>query len=226
MIDYFCGQYPRMRLDHVSYAVAADDLAQTVQRLGAQLGAAFSDGGLHPQFGTRNFVLPLDGGCYVEVVSALDHPAVDRAPFGQAVKRRADSGGGWLGWVVAVPDVTPVEQRLGRSAVDGHRHRPDGAELHWKQIGVMALMDDPQLPFFVQWLTSPDEHPGAGGGRVRLETIELAGEAGTISAWLGEPSDHPLDEVKVEWVDPARAGGVTGIVAVHFDTPAGQVRID
>jgi hypothetical protein len=42
-------------------------------------------------------VLPLGGGCYVEVVSPLDHPAVDRAPRGRAVKRRAESRGGWLG---------------------------------------------------------------------------------------------------------------------------------
>lgn len=215
-----------MRLDHVSYAVAADDLARTVQRLGGQLGAAFTDGGLHPRFGTRNFVLPLDGGCYMEVVSPLDHPAVDQAPFGQAVKRRADVGGGWLGWVVAVPDIAPVEQRLGRRAVSGYRHRPDGAELRWKQIGVMDLMDDPQLPFFVQWLVDRDQHPGAPGGWVRLDAIELAGDADTISHWLGEPSDHPLDDVSVHWVDRAVSDGTGGIVAVHFATPAGRVRID
>mgnify|MGYP003348791131 CR=1 FL=1 len=48
-----------MQLDHVSYAVAASELAETVQRIGADLGAAFSDGGRPPRFGTRNFVLPL-----------------------------------------------------------------------------------------------------------------------------------------------------------------------
>ena len=217
-----------MRLDHVSYAVAADDLAQTVQRLGAQLGAAFSDGGLHPRFGTRNFVLPLEGGCYVEVVSPLDHPAVDRAPFGQAVKRRAEGGGGggWLGWVVAVSDIRSVERRLGRLAVDGHRHRPDGTELHWKQIGVMDLMDDPQLPFFVQWLVGSNEHPGAFASPVRLETIELAGDPETISSWLGEPGDHPLDEISVHWLDPSAVDGESGIVAVQFATPHGLVRVD
>jgi hypothetical protein len=215
-----------MRLDHVSYAVAADDLAQTVQRIGGQLGAAFTDGGLHPRFGTRNFVLPLDGGCYLEVVSPLDHPAVDQAPFGQAVKRRAKVGGGWLGWVVAVPDIELVEQRLGRPAVSGYRHRPDGTELRWKQIGVMDLMDDPQLPFFVQWLVDRDQHPGAPGGSVRLDAIELAGDADTISRWLGDPSDHPLDEVAVHWVARAVPDGAGGVVAVHFATASGRVRID
>jgi len=67
-----------MRLDHVSYATEPAHLADTVQRIGAAVGGTFVDGGLHPRFGTRNFVLPLQGGCYVEVVAALDHPAADK----------------------------------------------------------------------------------------------------------------------------------------------------
>src|SRR3954469_19816693 len=108
------GQDSRMRLDHVSYATEPAHLADTVQRLGAALGASFVDGGLHPRFGTRNFLLPLADGMYLEVVSALDHPAAFTAPFGQAVRARADQGGGWMGWVVGVSDITAIESRLGR----------------------------------------------------------------------------------------------------------------
>ncbi|WP_341350976.1 VOC family protein [Nocardioides convexus] len=117
-----------MRLDHLSYAAGPDGLASTAARLGAALGRDFSDGGVHPRFGTRNMTLPLTDGTYIEVVEALDHPASDKAPFGQAVKARSALGGGWLGWAVAVPDISIVEQRLGRSAVPGSRHRPDGTE--------------------------------------------------------------------------------------------------
>ena len=65
------------------------------ERLGAQLGATFADGGFHPRFGTRNPILPLTDGHYLEVVDVLDHPAADKAPFGQAVRARSEAGR-WL----------------------------------------------------------------------------------------------------------------------------------
>ena len=79
-----------MRLDHLSYVAGPEGLAACVQRLGSRLGAGFTDGGLHPAFGTRNFVLPLADMCYLEVVAALDHPAAERAPFGRAVRDRRE----------------------------------------------------------------------------------------------------------------------------------------
>src|SRR5687768_6852742 len=103
-----------MRLDHVSYACGPDGLSATVARVGAQLGVPIEHGGLHPRFGTTNAIAPMAAGIYLEVVGALEHPAADKAPFGQAVKRRTTAGGGWLGWVIAVDDIAPVEARLDR----------------------------------------------------------------------------------------------------------------
>ena len=148
-----------MRLDHISYACTTSELADVIQRIGGDLGATFVDGGRHPSFGTRNFILPLANGCYIEVVSALDHPAAEKAPFGRAVAERAKDGGGWMSWVVAVDDIAPIEARIGREARDGHRIRPDGTDLCWRQIGVLDVMDDPQLPFFVQWSSPAADHP-------------------------------------------------------------------
>jgi hypothetical protein len=213
-----------VRLDHVSYAVDPGGFSSTVQRLGSALGASFSDGGVHPRFGTRNFVLALAGDTYIEVVTTLDHPAADRAPFAQAVKYRAGAGGGWLGWVVSVDDISPIADRIGRAAIDGHRVRPDGYDLRWKQIGVLDLIHDPQLPFFVQWLVEPAQRPSAnasGAVRARISCLEIAGDPATVSAWLGEPDTHPLDEIEVRWVP-----GEPGVTAVHFATTHGSVRID
>jgi len=212
-----------MRLDHLSYAAGPDGLAGTARRLGRLLGEEFRDGGIHPRFGTRNMVLPLSAGTYLEVVTVLDHPASDKAPFGQAVRARSALGGGWLGWVVSVDDIAPIERHLGREAVTGNRHRPDGYELRWQQIGVMGLQSDPQLPFFIQWQSPPAEQPSAGAsGKIHLDGIEIAGDPNRVSAWLGNSVGTPLEEVKVEWVAPH---GTPGLVAASFETPTGTVRI-
>jgi hypothetical protein len=212
-----------MRLDHIVFAAGPDGLAATTQRLSEQLGEEFRDGGLHPRFGTRNAVLPLLDGTYLEAVEVLDHPASDKAPFGQAVRARSELGGGWMGWVVAVDDIHPFEQRLGRESVNGNRHRPDGVELLWKQLGVKGLQSDPQLPFFVQWQSDPKEHPSAGAsGEISLAALEIAGDPARVSDWLGESVEQPLEDVKVEWVAP---NGVPGIVAAQFQTANGIVRL-
>ncbi|TDE10087.1 VOC family protein [Jiangella asiatica] len=211
-----------MRLDHVSYAAGPDGLDATAGKLAADLGVDLVEGGLHPRFGTRNRVLPLSGGHYLEVVAVLDHPAADNVPFGQAVKARSEAGGGWLGWVVAVDELEPVERRLGRPAVAGNRKRPDGFELLWRQIGVMGLMNDSQLPFFVHWESDPAEHPSKGGHDVELLSIEIAGDPHRVSEWLGEPENHPLDDVDVVWSAP---DGAPGVQAVSFRTARGVVRV-
>lgn len=211
-----------MRLDHISYACTASELPDVVQRIGSELGATFLDGGRHPSFGTRNFILPLASGSYVEVVSALDHPAALKAPFGQAVQARAEAGGGWMSWVIAVDDLSPMEARLGRTAAAGHRIRPDGIELCWKQLGVLDTMTDPQLPFFVSWECNSSEHPSAGGtAAVGLDRIEICGDPDAVDEWAGF-SVSP-DNVRVEWLD---SPDEEGVIAVWFTTPHGAVRID
>ena len=212
-----------MRLDHIVFAAGPGGLAGTTERLSALLGEEFTSGGIHPRFGTRNAILPLTEGTYLEVVEVLDHPASDKAPFGQAVRARSECGGGWLGWAVSVDDIAPFEERLGREAVNGNRHRPDGVELLWKQLGVKGLQADPQLPFFVQWETDPSNHPSAGStGNTSLEALEIAGDPARVSEWLGHSVEQPLEDVKVEWVAP---NGTPGIIAAKFQTPNGLVRI-
>ncbi len=212
-----------MRLDHIVFAAGPGGLAGTTSRLAELLGEEFVSGGVHPRFGTRNSILPLTDGMYFEVVEVLDHPASDKAPFGQAVRARSELGGGWMGWVVAVDDIAPHEARLGREAVNGNRHRPDGVELLWKQLGVKGLQADPQLPFFVQWDIDPANHPSIGAsGKVSLERLEIAGDPVRVSEWLGTTVEEPLEAVKVEWVAP---NGTPGIVAAQFQTPQGLVRI-
>ena len=147
-------------------------------------------------------------------------------PFGKAVSKRAAEGGGWLTWVVSVDDVSKVEARLGRQAVDGHRTKPDGHDLSWKQIGVLGTLEDKQLPFFIEWKSL--DHPSTDGKAIaKIVKVEIAGDEKRITDWLGNDLATALgSDVEVEWLSPADTEGESGIVAVHLMTPSGVVRVD
>ena len=214
-----------MRLDHISYVTSHDQLADTVQRLGSRLGTTFVDGGIHPRFGTRNFTAPLIGDQYLEVVCPLDHPATEQTPWGKAVSQKAAEGGGWLTWVFSTEDIAPIAAKFGREAVEGHRTRPDGSDLKWKQIGVKEIAESRELPFFIEWLTS--DHPSKDGIAVsKIERIVIADKDQLAESWFKEEILSALDFVSIDWVDSSSQSGEIGIVSVYLSTPLGLVVLD
>ena len=214
-----------MRLDHVSYVSSHDQLADTVQRLGSRLGTTFVDGGIHPRFGTRNFTAPLLDGKYIEVVCPLDHPATEQTPWGKAVSKKAQEGGGWLTWVFSTEDISPIEEKFGRKAVDGHRTRPDGTDLKWKQIGVKEIEESRELPFFIQWLT--EDHPSKDGSAVaKIEKIVIADKDQLADSWFKKEIIESLDNVKIEWLDEENEIDDRGLISVEFVVNNLQVQVD
>jgi hypothetical protein len=214
-----------MRLDHISYVASHDQISDVVNRIGSQIGTAFVDGGIHPKFGTRNFTAPLLNGQYIEVVCPLDHPATDATPFGKAVKKKADAGGGWLTWVFSSSDLKKVEEKFGRKAADGSRTKPDGSELKWKQIGVKEITGAGELPFFIQWLT--EQHPSKDGtGVAKISKIVIADDEQLADSWFKEEIKLGLREVEIEWVKPELNDGDKGIVAVELIVSNNKIRVD
>lgn len=217
-----------MRVDHLVYAAESDGLVATAKRLGDELSTEPIDGGVHPRFGTRNAILPLLDGRFLEVVEVLDHPASDKAPFGKAVRARSEGGGGWLGWVVGVEDIAFAEQLVGRSAAPGLRHRPDGTELTWKQLGLKGLTNDAQVPYFIEW-GEGTPHPSTDGTAVAsLKGLSIAGSPTRVREWLGLTGEPGVDredwEPEIEF-DFAAPKGTPGLMSVTFSTPDGDVTI-
>lgn len=211
-----------MHVDHVVYAVGPDGLAAEAERFEAALGVKSRDGGIHPRFGTQMRLIPLTDDRYLEIVEVLDHPAADKAPYGQAVRARSELGGGWLGWVVSVDDLAPFEERLERPAVKGLRHFPDGRALEWRQIGVKGLIADPQLPYFISWVSDPEVRPSALQASVGLHSIEIAGNRQRVEDWLGVSVPPVFDGVGFDFSSPS---GYPGVQSVTFQTASGEVRI-
>ena len=126
---------------------------------------------------------------------------------------------------LSTEDISPIESKFGRNAVDGHRTRPDGSDLKWKQIGVKEITDSRELPFFIQWLT--EDHPSKDGNAVsKIEKIVIADKDRLSDSWFKTEILKGLDKVSIDWVDPSTQDGETGIVSVHLTTPSGVVIID
>ena len=204
-----------MRLDHISYVASHDQISDVVNRIGSQIGTAFIDGGIHPKFGTRNFTAPLLNNQYIEVVCPLDHPATDSTPFGRAVKKKAEEGGGWMSWVIASSNIEDLEKIIGRKAIEGQRRKPDGTELKWKQLGVLGNLEDAQLPYFVQWLSI--NHPSSDGYPVsEIKVIEINGSQDKVSKWINKPINKIAGGAVINWKEDNLSDKSTGINAVTF----------
>ena len=214
-----------MRLDHVSYVASHDQISDVVNRIGSQIGTAFVDGGIHPKFGTRNFTAPLLNGQYIEIVCPLDHPATDATPFGRAVKKKAEEGGGWLTWVFSVGDISIIEKKFGRQAIEGNRKKPDGTELKWKQIGVNQITEDSGMPFFIQWLVS--NHPSSdGNANSKLTSLLFSSNEKLSNSLFQEEIHESIKGLDIEWIDPSKNEDIKGLVSIKISTPKGIIEIN
>ncbi len=214
-----------MRLDHVSYVASHDQISDVVQRIGSQIGTAFVDGGIHPRFGTRNFTAPLLNGQYIEVVCPLDHPATEQTPFGKAVTRKANEGGGWLTWVFSTENLVPIETELGRRAVEGHRRRPDGTDLSWEQIGIIEVLDEPELPFFIKW--KDGNHPSkVGYPNVSISQIKFANHDPLDKTAFKPQILSALQSANIQTMVVTDENDVSGISEIEFINENGRFLVN
>jgi hypothetical protein len=213
-----------MRLDHVSYVASHDQISDVVNRIGSQIGTAFVDGGIHPKFGTRNFTAPLLNGQYIEIVCPLDHPATDATPFGQAVKKKADAGGGWMTWVISVEDIKLAEKVLERNSVEGVRRKPDGTTLKWKQIGVLEVLNDSKNPFFIEWISM--NHPSKDGSpRARISKIVMNGEFKDLNPKFNHTFSEVLKDINIVWQGNIVDNLEAGINFIEIETGDGTIEL-
>lgn len=172
-----------MELDHVLVAVA--DLDEAATWFAEQHGLASRPGGRHPGWGTANRIIAL-GGSYLELVTVAEPAVALRTAFGRWVSSSTTSTPTPIGWAVRTTDLDVVASRLGLVPSDGSRRTTDGRLLTWRLAGVERAVEEPCLPFFIEW-GAGTPFPGADPAdpALQLKELRLSGDLGRLEEWLG-----------------------------------------
>ena len=145
-------------LDHL--VLATPTLEATARRLEHELGVVAVPGGSHVGRGTRNVLMGLGHGAYLEIIGVDEHqpnPGSAR-PFGVDDLQEEHL----VGWAVRTHDISGV---VSAARADGYdpgditdmsRARPDGLLLSWR-LTSPAGSGVSVVPFLIDWGGS--EHP-------------------------------------------------------------------
>jgi hypothetical protein len=69
--------------------------------------------------------------------------------------------------------------------VEGKRVKPNGEELEWLQLGVLNVSINPELPFFIQWISG--EHPSESiTASAMISKINIGGDSQKIVELISE----------------------------------------
>jgi Glyoxalase-like domain len=153
-------------IDHLVYAVPRMEPAcEALERL---TGVRAAPGGVHPGQGTRNALLSLGPGCYLEIIG----PDPEQAPPPE---------GRWFGidhlegprlatWARRVTNLEKAVRRAEQAGIamgtirQGARTRADGVRLCWTLTDPRAMPWDGLIPFLIEWGSSPHPSSTAPGG--------------------------------------------------------------
>ncbi len=202
-------------LDHL--VVATPDLSATVAALTAALGVAPVAGGRHDGIGTRNHLLGLAEGGYLEVIgidTGAPTPAAPR-PFGLDTLD-APRLSAWLVRVDGLAAAVEKARAAGHDPGDPRplgRTTPEGVELCWELATPADTSGVAVVPYLIDWLDSP--HPSAA-----LPTVDLVSFTAT----------HPDPERAAAALDAlgARlpvARGTSASLTAELSGPGGRITL-
>src|SRR5580704_6295261 len=144
--------------DHI--LLGARDLEAGIRWVEDRTGIRAKFGGNHPGRGTRNALLSLGTGHYLEIIAP--DPAQANAPdergLGELSSPRI------IQWAIHTEDLAAAKslaEAAGLKTIGpqpGSRQTPDGRKLRWQVLSIEQTT--PLVPFFIQW--EPDSpHPSS-----------------------------------------------------------------
>jgi hypothetical protein len=161
-------------IDHLVYGTP--DLETAVSDLAARLGVAAVPGGSHPGRGTRNALVGLGPGSYLEILGPDPGQPAPKTPRWFTIDElRAPR---LVGWSVRRADLETCAAAAAAAGLplgaigSGSRKLPGGQVLRWRFTDPAVRAADGVVPFFMDWGAGP--HPADGlRHEVRLAELRL-----------------------------------------------------
>jgi hypothetical protein len=168
-------------VDHLVYATPDLDLGiDTIERL---LGVRATPGGQHLGAGTRNALVALGPGTYLEIVGPdREQPEPEQPRWFRIDEIDAPRLVTWAAKADAIERISNEARRLGIGLGDivaGSRRRGDGVLLAWRCTNPRTIIADGVIPFLIDWGATP--HPSQsvarGAALIRLRAEHPQPEA-------------------------------------------------
>jgi hypothetical protein len=149
--------------DHV--LIGAPDLDVGIRWVEERTGVQAKFGGNHPGAGTRNALLSLGTGHYLEIIAP--DPAQANAPDVRGLKELSEPR--IIQWAIHTQDISSAKSMVEAAGIKtvgpqpGSRQRPDGKLLRWQTLRIEQ--NTPLVPFFIQW-EGGSPHPSSDSPRL------------------------------------------------------------
>lgn len=151
---------PMLALDHLLWA--APNLEEGARQFESMTGVSPAAGGSHPGFGTRNELVSLGRGVYLEIISPDPDQSLHDNRGGRIAARPYPGLMTFALRGTGLHEVRRSAENAGLS-IEGpipmNRTRPDGVKLEWSILYLRHLALGEAVPFVIDWGRSP--HPSA-----------------------------------------------------------------
>jgi len=139
------------QIDHLLFGGPnLEEGSKAVQEL---LGIAPVTGGSHPGKGTRNELLGLSHGAYLEVIGP--DPDQEVSPIWMNIDQFPTHR--LFRWAAKCSDLEAIVDKAKSAGIDlgeiqsGQRQKPDGTLLKWRLTNPDVVLGDGLIPFFIDW---------------------------------------------------------------------------
>jgi len=205
-----------LALDHILWA--APNLESGARLFESMTGVNPATGGSHPGFGTRNRLVSLGVGVYLEIISPDPAQSLHGNRGGRIAALPYPGLMTFALRGTGLQEVCRSAERAGLSIegpVSMSRTRPDGIKLEWSILYLRHLALGEAVPFVIDWGGSPHPSAAAPAGCALASFVALQPDPAAlceIYAVLGIPVE-------------VKRSSQPGFVAV-LDTPRGEVVLE